>query len=336
MYNANEKLIDILSFRRQHGGLGVAEMVEKYILPLQPVEIKNSQGEVMAYVLVQGDDNKIMWSSHVDTVHYGMPEVVRQEVFVSDDGVAFVAEGSGCLGGDDGAGVWLMLEMYDAGVSGTYVWHCGEERGCIGSKWISHNMVDWLEQFTHAIAFDRRGNTSIITHQMGSRACSDATGNKLIELFDMGHELDPTGVYTDTAQYMDIIPECVNISIGYQNEHSSRETLDLDYVQELRDRIINIDWSLGVLPVGRDPAVIEYEDEGMYSYSGWGVTKQERVRLDPTEIPTFDELYYSTYDDVVAWVKEAAYSDIAAAMLDMVDRAAQAEEELANFYGGVQ
>jgi len=34
-------------------------------------------------------------------------------------------------------------------------------------------------------------------------------------------------VYTDTAEFTDIIPECTNRSVGYAREHTQEESLDL-------------------------------------------------------------------------------------------------------------
>lgn len=318
MFNANETLVDILGYRRQHDSAGEAAFIEKYITPLYPVRLGDPVRGVAAYVLHIPGNDKLMWSCHIDTVHWDNPEVIRQDIWVDNEGLAFVDSSANCLGADDGAGVWLMLEMYKAGVPGMYVFHRGEERGCWGSGWLAENEQDWLKGFTHAIAFDRRGTTSIITHQRSGRACSDALGNTLIHLLDMGHKLDPTGVYTDTAEYMDIIPECVNISIGYQNEHSDLETCDLVYVQALRDKICSIDWRGVTLPVDRDPnerAFNQWWHVGGTSaqYDGYA------ERLDPTEIPTYRQLAFSSVDQIEEWVAQADPRDVAYAIMDMLD-----------------
>lgn len=304
----NETLVDILTYRRQHNSEGEDAFIEKYIMPLRPVMLRSAQGDIMAFVLENPGRSTLMWSCHVDTVHWDKPEVIKQEVYVDHEGTAFVDSTANCLGADDGAGVWLMLEMYRAGVKGVYVFHRGEERGCIGSGWIAQHMPDWLATFTHAIAFDRRGTTSIITHQRSGRACSDALGNKLIELFDMNHELDPTGIYTDTAEYMEIIPECVNVSIGYQSEHSHNETCDLVYVQELLEKICAVDWAAEHLPVDRDP----YKPEPVV-FDGWGEwrAKRSKAGLDPTDSVSYAELEFASVDEIEQYVYEADPRDVA-------------------------
>jgi hypothetical protein len=128
---------------------------------------------------------------------------------------------------------------------------------------------DFIKQFTHAIAFDRRGNTSVITHQMGERATSDTCGNAIASLLGMGYELDDTGLFTDTAQYMDQVSECLNISIGYQSEHSNKETLDTDHVLKLRDKVLAIKWDKITLPAERDYTQVEFKQG--YGSTLWGV-----------------------------------------------------------------
>jgi hypothetical protein len=66
----------------------------------------------------------------------------------------------------------------------------------------------------------------------------------------MGHRA-ADGIFTDSASYTDLIPECSNLSIGYQNEHSTRETLDLNYLEDVIQRLITVDWN--AVPVVRVP-----------------------------------------------------------------------------------
>ena len=49
----------------------------------------------------------------------------------------------------------------------------------------------------------------------------------------------------------DCVPECVNVSVGYYNEHTSRESLDLTYLLKLSEAVLIIDWNS--LPTVRNP-----------------------------------------------------------------------------------
>jgi hypothetical protein len=61
--------------------------------------------------------------------------------------------------------------------------------------------------------------------------------------------LDPTGVFTDSANFMELIPECTNISVGYFNEHTYKEALNIDFLEKLADACLKVNWTS--LPVAR-------------------------------------------------------------------------------------
>lgn len=313
-----EMLLDILSMRREHNSNGELNFIGKYLTPLKS-EIKfDDEGNVLAYVV---DNSKgkstVMWTAHIDTMHRNNtkePDRLTQEVWVDEEGMAFVTDKEDCLGADDGAGVWLLLEMIKADCAGTYVFFRGEEKGCWGSSRVAVHHEAWLTGFTHAIAFDRRGTKSIITHQTGSRACSDAFALQFSALLNMEHEADPTGVYTDTAEFMSLIPECVNVSCGYYSEHSSKETLDTTYMLALRDAMCVVDWLSVSLPVDRDPAVYEGREYGYNYGSSWGSYTDKRTL---SAYPTNEEFADANMPAITAWVRKADVDDIAAIIQDM-------------------
>lgn len=312
-----DRLLSILTYRRQHDSEGEREFIETYLKGFDT--LTNKEGEILAYIYKNHNrkaKTNILWSCHIDTMHHKTPELITQEVFVDEFGTAFVDSTSDCLGADDGAGVFLLLEMINANVEGTYIFHRGEEKGCWGSSQVAELHADYLKQFTHAIAFDRRGNTSIITHQRGDRCASDNLGKALMKLFGNGYELDPTGVYTDTAEYTHLIGECLNISIGYQSEHTSSEILDTNHVLNLRDTIIAYDWSRQSLPTERKP-----EKRQAYSFFG------SHNRLTTHELPSYDDLVYSDYKTMLKWVKSANPEDIANVIYDLTDQIQYMEDQ---------
>ena len=128
-----------------------------------------------------------------------------------------------------------------------------------------------------AIAFDRRGTDSVISYQGFSRCCSDTFGDALArELNDNGdnffYSVDPTGVYTDTAEFTDLISECTNISVGYDNEHTTKECLDVTHYHALAKAVLAINWD--ALPTERDPMVedVMYTSKGKWADWGSGLT----------------------------------------------------------------
>ena len=151
----------------------------------------------------------------------------------------------------------------------------GEEKGGIGATWLAKNNADLLRQFDRAIAFDRRGIDSVITHQGFGRCCSDNFGTALCAAIgaiddNLMHLNDDTGVYTDTAEFVDLIPECTNISIGYSNEHTQNESLNIVYFNMLAKALVHVDFDS--LPVVRDPLAPDPDDWRMYRRTGYWST----------------------------------------------------------------
>lgn len=247
-------MAEMLRYKRPHGSVSERKFINRFIRPLG-VSV-DAFGNLSKQI---GDNPNILWSAHTDTVHAtaGKQNLdMAGGILRRKDAIGF----GDCLGADNGAGVWLLREMILASVPGLYVFHRGEEKGRLGSAWLAKHKPTFLEGITIAIAFDRRGTQSIITHQMCQRSCSDAFARSLSAALGLQHKLDDGGSYTDTASYTHLIPECTNVSVGYEHEHTSRETLDCGYLFELRKAVLAADFSQ--LVVKRDPADIEtlYDD----------------------------------------------------------------------------
>lgn len=201
----------------------------------------------------RGAANRTLFVAHVDTVH----RADGPNKFIKAHGKWFAKDAP--LGADDGAGCALLMHLLHSGVPGYYIFTQGEEVGGIGAKHLAAEHADLLAQFDRAIAFDRRGIDSVITHQGYGRCCSDAFAQALSDALNGDDRLmylpDDTGVYTDTAEFTDIIPECTNVSVGYDHEHSDKESLDTYHFMALADRVVQIKWD--ELPTSRDPLVID-------------------------------------------------------------------------------
>jgi len=209
-------------------------------------------------------ESDVMFTSHLDTATSALTTV--NHVF---DGDIIKTDGKSILGADDKAGVTVMLWMIEKEVPGLYYFFLGEEVGCIGSKKVAEK--NKIEKFTYVnkvISFDRRGTDSVITFQAGSRCCSDKFGEELAKQLNIAepnfkYSNDPTGVYTDSAQFVEIYPECTNISVGYYSEHTFSERQDIQHLIKLAEACTKVDWQS--LPVERDPNKVEYRSHG-YSY----------------------------------------------------------------------
>lgn len=302
----HQLLLNMMSYRRPNDSDMESDFVQKFIITPY-VEIVKLMGPMRNVVITIGEGSKTLFSCHTDTVHRsgGFQEVK----YDPHTGYAFKGDKE-CLGADDTTGVWLMLHMIKNDVPGTYVFHRGEECGGIGSRWIANNEKDFLKQFNRAIAFDRKGETSVITRQRGRQCCSDIFAEALCKSLGEGWEKDPGGSFTDTANYTADIPECTNLSIGYYDQHTGDETQNVDFAMELAERLCQIDWE--TLPTVREAK------EEVYSYQAWGVPGTSRG------FRAYDDW---DVDDIYTW-RGAGQSSSPAAPITGVKQSGAKEKEV--------
>lgn len=192
-------------------------------------------------------DSDTMFTSHLDTASNTMDHITLY-TYESNNKEIIHTDKKSILGADDRAGVSLMLKMMHNKIPGLYYFFVGEEMGNIGSKFVRENFhqLENMAQVNKCISFDRKANNSIITHQSGDVSCSDEFASSLINEFKMsGIEMskDPTGIWTDSAIFMDVIPECTNISVGYMNEHTFDEYQDITFLKDLSESALKIRWN---------------------------------------------------------------------------------------------
>ena len=246
--NKTTEILSMLQHMRPAFSPCEEEFIQKYIIPLGGV-MKDEYGNLVKRI---GDNPDVMWSCHTDTVHKhdGMQgiELKGQYAVLNDPK-------SNCVGADDAVGVWLMMELIRAGKEGLYVFHRCEERGGQGSEYITKNHEHLFKEIKCVIALDRAGTRDLITHQGFGRCCSDEFGASLAEALNMKYELCDGGVFTDSANYTDLVGECTNLSVGYQSEHSKLEKTDISFLHNLRDSLLLLDYSK--LVYKREPGEVD-------------------------------------------------------------------------------
>jgi len=211
-------------------------------------------------------DSKTMFCGHLDTYCR-----VYERVWHVIDGDIIKTDGTSTLGGDDKAGIVVMIKMMEANVPGLYYFFRGEEgvtspTGTWGSRQALKSRGDFFKGYEKCVAFDRKAHTSIISSQMYTACCSQEFVSALIEEFKkngMEYIDDPTGMWCDSGVFMELIPEVTNISMGYKSEHTFNETQDIAHLEKLVEAAIKIDWDS--LPVKRDPTKVT-KSIGRYKY----------------------------------------------------------------------
>jgi len=107
-------------------------------------------------------------------------------------------------------------------------------------------------------------------YDVASQALDDA----LSPIYLMG---DDGGLYTDSFSFIDLIPECTNISVGYMNQHTVAERQDARFLVSMAEASVNIAWEDLPTEIDMDarddlyPVVSNRyygSSKGRYGYSG--------------------------------------------------------------------
>ncbi len=335
----DQLLVDILSWPRSHNSLD--EIAFRAWLQSKLPSDTKSLGEGTLYCELERPDGKpptTLFSCHIDTVDPAVNPPGSRKKLVFDPALEIISLDrmntvGTCLGADDGAGVWMLLQMIEEGIPGGYIFHTGEERGGIGANATLKDHAALLGRYEVALAFDRPRNNEVITHQGGLRCCSDKFADALIKALNLGYEKSTKGTFTDTKVYRRVIPECVNLGVGYQNQHGPDEFLDYSHLLALRDAIFTVQWES--LPVDRNPAepdpvpVYTPPQQGKWNardsiYGSMDMFggadkfrdadhyfggKKKKAKVQPTATPVapvsgrtvYDHLMGTTFDDLVMW-----------------------------------
>lgn len=234
----------------------IESMIEQGVFP------HDLQKDIHGNYFYKIGESRTIFASHLDTVSKELTQVVHHF-----NGNIIGTDGKTTLGADDKAGVTVLLHLMRNNIPGLYYFFIGEEVGCIGSGLASSKSIsDFKGKYDRIISFDRRGTDSVITYQSSTRCCSDEFADSLAKQLNysgMSYKKDDGGVYTDSAEFTDIIPECTNISVGYYKEHTVNETQDILHLENLANACLLVDWEN--LPTKRDMTKKEYK-----AYKSWG------------------------------------------------------------------
>jgi len=258
IFNPKDVRSTFLSLVRETYPHGREEEVVKYLTPGLK---RDSYGN---YYTIIGESD-IVFTCHLDTASRTKSNVELLSI-IKDGDEFIVTDGKSILGADDKSGVTILMYMISNQIPGVYWFFIGEERGGLGSKHVSHNIQDYpfMEGKKKCVSFDRRNYHSVITKQMGVECCSNEFAQEICnKLSNSGLKLslDNTGIFTDSANFIDLIPECTNISVGYFDEHTHNEMQNITFLEMLCKAVVSCDWKS--LKVHRK---LEYDFESFGSH----------------------------------------------------------------------
>ena len=215
--------------------------------------------------LYQIGDSHVCFTAHYDTVHRAFEP--NDVWFDTNKNIIYTSSGKGGtpLGADDAAGIYIILEMIKANVPGTYILFADEECGGVGSDSFNEARLNHVDVM---ISLDRAGTDEVIVSQGIGQCASDEAGQVFASLLSsagLPYKVSHLGPFPDSANFAGIIPECFNLSVGYFDQHTKYEYLDVNFLQKLTKVMINLDFNaIPVNGVTRKDTVKNTSD--MYDY----------------------------------------------------------------------
>lgn len=185
--------------------------------------VKGENGDILVFSKSAYNTPKNEW------VDMGIKYTVRKQNMIAPS----------ILGADDKVGCYIACQLIKNKTPGMYIFHVGEEKGGVGSGHIRKNTPELLEGYSRCIAFDRANYGDVIAFQGGrtasktmTQALADAINDNIPSPEFRPYKGDVVGVWTDSANYKELVPECTNISVGYFNQHGNSEHFDPIFLEE--------------------------------------------------------------------------------------------------------
>ena len=323
-----QQLMDLLNI---HSPSGEEKPVRDYLHPILEELMDNvyidDYGNLLATkVCGTGEGATIMLSAHMDTVS----SVLHTKSVVENGDIITAEENctSTVLGADDKAGIAIALTVLryipDA-FNGTIkiAFSKEEEIGCIGADNID---VSFYDDVDLAIAIDRKGKRDIVVgHQLAF--CSDNVGvfvEQVSSLIKMDYKCVEGGV-SDAMIFSGNGINSINLSAGYDNEHTNQEQVSFNAMIDTTNLIVHIIAQINNYYIGfgsvplynkwvEDDMILNEVDDSMwveindsngdifsYGVEGNLVIAQNgnHVRMD---VNTIDELYDKIKDHMTGGV----------------------------------
>ena len=184
--------------------------------------INDLEGSALCSLQEEVDFRQIML---IDEDYYNINASTNfvEKVYLKDD-----KDTTKVLGADDRAGVAIMLEMLmECNTNYIYGFFWDEESGGKGSDFLAKytDCLDTLE-ISSFISLDRKGTNEVATYGYDNE--------DLIALFTNRGYIEQQGSFTDCVNLAEATGiACVNLSVGYFNEHTSHELQDMSVMEDV-------------------------------------------------------------------------------------------------------
>jgi hypothetical protein len=224
------------------------------------------------YIYAKGEI-PIMLTAHLDTVHRKIPEDIfydkNKKVIWSPDGI----------GGDDRCGVYSILHLIANGYRPHVLFTTGEETGGVGADAFVSDYPLCPVDINYVLELDRHGIDDVVFYN-----CGNENFQKYIQTFGFKKAW---GTFSDIS----IISPAwevasANVSMGYFNEHTASEYVNLTILENTISKVINMLCDTNTTFFDHCPVYVNKWYNG-YGYSGYKAPQYNtnKKHVGYTELP---------------------------------------------------
>ena len=222
----------------------------------------------------------VLLVAHLDTVHRELPKLM---IYDKEKNIISSPQG---IGGDDRAGVYMVLEVikrYNCSV----LFCEDEEIGCVGSGKFAETKLARELDVNYIIEFDRANANDAVFYQCANQDFEDFITK---EFYKKAY-----GSFTDICEIAPVIGcAAVNLSCGYYNPHTTDEYVNLTEMEA------SIEAACKIFERTTENDKFEYIDKE-YDYEEWGYVNEY-----------YEEKYYvieyTAADGMTEWYDTIAVS----------------------------
>ena len=170
----------------------------------------------------------ITLAAHLDTVGVEIPTKIYF------DPVENIMWSPQLLGADDRSGVYAIIQIIEKGYKPHVIFTTGEEQGCMGAEALVKDYPKSpFPKNKTIIQLDRRGKNDCVFYKFNNR--------DFISYIENFGFKEAYGTFTDITIFGPAwcIPT-VNLSTGYENEHTLIETLNIKWLDETIEKVEKI------------------------------------------------------------------------------------------------
>lgn len=223
------------------GASGHTENVQEYVInrlsKIEGIKINRHGGNIVATLSNSEEGIRLGINAHMDTVHaFRDDRKVYLDVLEGDE---ILSTNDACLGADDRAGLALVLALMEDFSDSSHRMHqtfegsliawitVDEEIGCIGAEELSR--MGFFENLDMSITFDRRNERDIVCKNFSGDFCDVSYAKAFVKAGEnIGQVWRPVeGSISDAMTSSEASVNSVNLSVGYDSEHTTYETLNL-------------------------------------------------------------------------------------------------------------